>query len=191
MHMSAPSGVRYVLSEKSRCKITQDDIPIQEKSGNMIEDIKGRKYIMHYAKECTYIMKELVPPRGQADTLQGELLREIEKLRYEAQNNGNQNWDEWFEFFCGHIRDRLCEQPFFTEEEKRDIADITKLFRSCGDYVINVVLNDDLPEDYLLDIDRIAYVEDDLYDYIADRIGQMHAKLGRLVKYEKNPDMYR
>ena len=156
-----------------------------------IDSLKGKKYIMHYSKECSYIMNELVPQRGQAESLQGELLREIEKLRYEAQTNGNQNWDEWFEFFCGHIRDKLCEQSFFTYEEKQNISDIMELFRSCGDYVINVVFNDDLPEDYPIDIDRIAYVDDDLYDYIADKIGQMHVELGQLVKYEKNPDMYR
>ena len=73
---------------------------------------------MQYGKECNHIMNNLVPARGQADSLQGELLRELEKLRYEAQNNGNQNWDEWFVFFCDHIKAQLCSQSIFSDEEK-------------------------------------------------------------------------
>ncbi|WLR42289.1 hypothetical protein LC087_16430 [Bacillus carboniphilus] len=38
-----------------------------------------------------------------ADTVEGELLRAIERLRYEAQNNGNGHWDDGFELFCMYI----------------------------------------------------------------------------------------
>nr|WP_176573403.1 hypothetical protein [Nonomuraea pusilla] len=41
-----------------------------------------------YAEETRRIWKTYVPLRGQADTVQGELLRAVEKLRDEAQSNG-------------------------------------------------------------------------------------------------------
>lgn len=65
---------------------------------------------MRYLEECKYIWKNLVPKEGQADNLQGELLRQVEKLRYEAQNNGNINWDSDFEFFCEFLKLSLLQQ---------------------------------------------------------------------------------
>jgi len=58
---------------------------------------------MKYFEEAKFIWKNYVPKSGQADTVQGELLRVIEKLRYEAQDNGNINWDDGFEMFCHYI----------------------------------------------------------------------------------------
>jgi hypothetical protein len=43
------------------------------------------------------IWRQFVPSAGQAETVQGELLRAMEKLRDEAARNGNGNWDEGFE----------------------------------------------------------------------------------------------
>jgi hypothetical protein len=45
-----------------------------------------------YFEEAQDIWKNFVPPSGQAATVQGELLRAIEKLRDEAMRNGNGNW---------------------------------------------------------------------------------------------------
>lgn len=64
-----------------------------------INQLISEKYELKYLEECKFIWKNYVPQRGQSDVLQGELLREIEKLRCEAQDNGNINWDEDFEFF--------------------------------------------------------------------------------------------
>ena len=44
-----------------------------------------------------WIWKTLIPKSGQAEFVQAEVLRVIEKLRWEAQNNGNINWDDRFE----------------------------------------------------------------------------------------------
>ena len=55
------------------------------------EDWSG--YRQKYGQECRRIWQRLVPPEGQAATVQGELLREIEKLYHEAWRNGNINWD--------------------------------------------------------------------------------------------------
>lgn len=45
--------------------------------------------------------------RSGTDTVQGELLRRAEKLRSEAQDNGNHNWDDNYAWFCEFIRDSL------------------------------------------------------------------------------------
>lgn len=67
---------------------------IKKKSnGIKIEDIIAKVYNQKYFDECKYIWANYVPKSGQAQNLQGELLREIEKLRCEAQDNGNMNWD--------------------------------------------------------------------------------------------------
>ena len=65
--------------------------------------------------------KNYVPQAGQADNLQGELLREIEKIRCEAQDNGNINWDDDYSYFCDFISGKLTEQPVFSETEKQEI----------------------------------------------------------------------
>jgi len=51
---------------------------------------------MKYFEEAKQIWVNYVPKSGQSDTVEGELIRAIEKLRYEAQNNGNVNWDQGF-----------------------------------------------------------------------------------------------
>ncbi|MFE4720577.1 hypothetical protein ACFRLW_29995, partial [Streptomyces sp. NPDC056728] len=61
---------------------------------------------MKYADEAGRIWRTYVPKRGQADTVQGELIRAVEKLRDEAVRNGNINWDDGFErlvLFLGRI----------------------------------------------------------------------------------------
>jgi hypothetical protein len=42
--------------------------------------------------EFKRLWKELVPPEGQANTVQGELIRAVGKLKDEAFRNGNQNF---------------------------------------------------------------------------------------------------
>jgi hypothetical protein len=47
-----------------------------------------------------FVWRTYVPKRGQATTVQGELLRANEKLRDESQRNGNINWDEGHEILA-------------------------------------------------------------------------------------------
>ncbi len=45
-----------------------------------------------YLEIGRFIWSNYVPKSGQSETVQGELLRAIEKLRDEAHRNGNINW---------------------------------------------------------------------------------------------------
>ena len=127
----------------------------KKNNGLTIEEIISNDYEQEYFEECKYIWKNYVPSRGWANGLQGELLREIEKIRCEAQDNGNINWDDDYSYFCDFISERLCEQPIFTATEKA------------------------------------AYVRDNLYDIICDKIGKLYKENPYLIPYERNNNIKR
>jgi hypothetical protein len=57
-------------------------------------EIKAQKMTPEeYLKIGQFIWESYVPKSGQAETVQGELLRSIEKLADEAQRNGNINFN--------------------------------------------------------------------------------------------------
>lgn len=66
--------------------------------------------------------KQLVPQRGQAETIQGELIRCIGKITDEAYRNGNQNWDEHFEAMTRFIGETLDDHAVFSTEEVAKIG---------------------------------------------------------------------
>ncbi len=99
-------------------------------------------------------------------------MREIEKLRCEAQDNGNINWDDDYSYFCDFINQRLLEQSIFSVEEKEEIDLIMTYIKECGTYARK--FNSGQISDNDVDIEKIAYVKDNLYDIICDRIGQLH-----------------
>ena len=65
--------------------------------------------------------KNYVPQAGQAENLRGGGGGEIEKIRCEAQDNGNINWDDDYSYFCDFISEKLTEQPILSELEKKEI----------------------------------------------------------------------
>ncbi|EEF58881.1 hypothetical protein [Pedosphaera parvula] len=124
---------------------------------------------MRYFEDAKHIWKTLVPKSGQADTVQGELIRVIERLRWESQNNGNGNWDEGFERFCDFLEQTLAVTPPFDEQALREIrADVVRL----------------------RDYDH-RYLEDDLYDRLSDRAVEFHHFLGRHVARKHDPLQHR
>ena len=103
---------------------------------------------MKYFEEAKKIWKAYVPANGQADTVQGELLRSVERLRWEAQNNGNMNWDDDFEILANFVKDTLVSESAFTVADKKEI---TENIKRILDY-------------------EYPYVEDDIYDQLIDGI---------------------
>lgn len=71
---------------------------------------KGR-----YQSEYKALWNELVPASGQAETVQGELVRVIGRLASEYYRNGNGNWDMGFRMYTNllhkHLRDARVFQP--------------------------------------------------------------------------------
>jgi hypothetical protein len=85
---------------------------------------------------------KLIPQKGQAEYLQPELVRQIDKLKYEATNNGNINWDKDFEFFLNYIEKNLPKSA----EVKASIKKLKDFENPCVDDAVyetltNAVLN--------------------------------------------------
>lgn len=159
------------------------------KSNLTMDAIISEEYEQQYFDECKYIWKNYVPQAGQADNLQGELLREIEKIRCEAQDNGNINWDDDYSYFCDFISRKLTEQPVFSETEKQEINLIMAYIKECGTYA-KKFYSGKISENSV-DMEKLAYVNDNLYDRICDKIGRLHKENGEPMPYEKNDNIAR
>lgn len=123
---------------------------------------------MKYFEEAKHIWQSQVPKSGQADTVDGELIRAVEKLRHEAQNNGNMNWDEGFEMFCSFLWETLNDGTFDDLSLAEIQADIATL--QDGD---------------------TPHLDDELYDRLADRAVEWSLAHNGPVKREKDPAQYR
>ncbi len=155
----------------------------QENNVLTIQKIMSEDYQQKYFDECKFIWKNYVPKSGQADNLQGELLREIEKIRCEAQDNGNINWNDNFSSYCDFISKKLLEQSIFSEAEKEEITLIVSYLKECGNYAQKFSAEQISEED--VDFEKIAYVNDNLYDRICDKIGKLHKHYMEPIPYEK------
>ncbi|BBA36213.1 uncharacterized protein sS8_4283 [Methylocaldum marinum] len=71
-----------------------------------------------WTQDYRRLWEKLVPQRGQADTVQGELLRCIGKITDEAYRNGNENWDESFELMTRFIGQALDDPIAFADHER-------------------------------------------------------------------------
>jgi len=129
-----------------------------------------------------WIWDNLIPTSGQSETVQGELLRAIEKLRWEAQENGNINWDRGFEIHLEFIFSHLCNEVSFSEETAQSIEkDLDRL----NDFMF--------PEELESreDDDKLPYVDDDLYDRLVGHLVGYCRKNQILIKNKNNPEQHR
>jgi hypothetical protein len=74
-----------------------------------------------WTQDYKRLWNELVPRRGQAETVQGELLRCVGKLTDEAYRNGNENWDENFEEMARFVGRTLDDPDVFTKGERAKV----------------------------------------------------------------------
>jgi hypothetical protein len=78
---------------------------------------------MGWPKRHEELWDALVPARGQAPTVQGELIRVTGRLADEAHRNGNMNWDEGHEIWCDFLEATLLDNSVFSEDELQKIED--------------------------------------------------------------------
>lgn len=76
-----------------------------------------------WKKEHARLWDRLVPRRGQADTLQGELIRIAGNLTDEAYRNGNLNWDADCERMWRFVGATIGHDPRFSPQEQQGIRD--------------------------------------------------------------------
>lgn len=153
-------------------------------NSDLINELISKEFEQQYFKEGKHIWQNYVPLKGKSNCLQGELLREIEKIRCEAQDNGNINWDKEFTHFCEFITQNLVNQPIFSENEKQKIYVIMNYIKECGLYAQQYnkgkITDDDvIPE-------KLAYTKDNLYDIICDFIGKLQNKHPEPINYSLN-----
>lgn len=101
--------------------------------------------------------------------MQGELLRAVEKLRDEAQRNGNINWDSGHEILIAYLRDKLLGSALFDGIAVQEIE---------------------------TDLDRLSAFEhpetsDGPYDRLTDRVIEWCRAHPDPVPRAHNPDLHR
>lgn len=156
----------------------------KSKDNTTIEDLINEEYNQQYFEECKYIWQNYVPKNGRSYVMQGEVLRQIEKLRYEAQDNGNINWSEELADYCDYIKETLCSKAIFSEEEKEKFVLILDYLKDCGNYAMR--FNSGQISDDEVDMNKIAYTKDNLYDMIADAIGRFQSEFKNPIPIDEN-----
>jgi hypothetical protein len=79
------------------------------------------------------LAKELVPLSGEAETLQGELLRCVDNLADEATRNGWMNWDVGDEESIEILRRYLPDAKVFSESVQKGIHSALDKIRFAGE----------------------------------------------------------
>lgn len=124
---------------------------------------------MKYFNEAKYLWQTYVPKQGQAETVQGELIRAIVKLKGEAQRNGNINWDRGFVIFCDFLETTLCDSGVFDRSQCKEIRKNIKVLRKY----------------------KSPYIDDDIYDEITDRIVEWYFHHQEPIPKPYNPKLHR
>jgi hypothetical protein len=121
-----------------------------------------------YFETAKFIWKTYVPKSGQAETVQGELLRAVEKLADEAQRNGNGNFNHDCHFIL----------ISFLRKHLNDI----KIFNDKTIEQINVDLDK-------LSIEDEPHLEEELYDRLRDRIVDWYLCNKTPIPHTNNPTL--
>lgn len=129
-----------------------------------------------------WIWRNLVPNSGQSCSLQGELLRAVEKLRWEAQGNGNINWDDAFEMLVDFLEHHLRGERRFRPEIRASIASDLERLRNF--LPVRQLAHDS-------DAGKLPYVEDDLYDRLVAHVVWFCRLNPRLIPHRLDPSQPR
>ncbi len=122
-----------------------------------------------YRAKAKYLWKNYVPKCGQADTVQGELIRALGKLWDESHINGNINWDTGYEILAKYIEDTLINSDIFNID---DISQIKEDIATILDY-------------------ENPYLEDDLYERLECKIVNWYMVNIDLIPHEHNLELHR
>ena len=87
-----------------------------------LKEMFGRKPV-RWQNRIQELWRELVPVGGEADTLQGELVRSIQNLSDEAFRNGYINWSEKHEEFIEVLERYLLDADTFDAQTLHALRD--------------------------------------------------------------------
>ena len=129
-----------------------------------------------------WVWENLVPRSGQADSVQGEVLRAIEKLAWEAQKNGNINWDVGFEKLVSFLKEVFLAESSFTERTKKSIeTDLSRL----ENFIFPTEL-ENREQAHLL-----PCVDDALYDRLEGYLVEFCIYNQKVIALKEDPEQYR
>jgi hypothetical protein len=128
-----------------------------------------------YEKEYQELWNRLVPESGQADTVQGELVRVIGRLGSEFDRNGNCNWDRGFRLYTNFLYKYLRDTSVFDEGTIRQIETDIQEIRDFGSHKKDLVYDEG----------------EDAFDRITDRVVEWCQQHPKLIKREVNPKLRR
>ena len=118
-----------------------------------------------YFETSKIMWQKLVPKSGQAATVQGELIRAIEKLRDEAQRNGNANFNKNCHLvLVNYLKNYLTDKNIFSEIE------IAETINNLS----------------LLSNEKNPYLDDDVYHSVNFKIVDWSVKNQKLVPHNYN-----
>ena len=169
--------------------MAENDLIDWEQMYSLVNELGLRGYEFQHFDTCKNLWDTKVPASGQADTLQGELLREVEKLRTEAMDNGNLNWDDNFAFFCDNIKQTLADSNLFDSQRLENLSRLLDFVKECGEYAASYNAGE-IPDEEA-DPVKFAYVDDDLYDYVTDAIAEFALANPTDIPYQKKDFIYR
>jgi len=152
-------------------------------------DTSFEGYQKKHLEQCMEIWKKFVPANGPATCLQGELLRQVEKLRYEAQSNGNINWDSDFDYFCDFLSEHLVDNSSLNDDLRAKILSALDRIRAHGYYAC-ALYNEEIGDDEF-DVMKIAHVKDDLYDVVFDAVAEFYLKNPSPISYVVKEGLHR
>jgi len=88
---------------------------------------------LDYEEQFKRLWQSLVPDKGEASTVQGEMVRAIGRLLLECEDNGNINWDEddYYQSLTDFLELHLCDVEFIGKE---DLTWVKELLARARDY---------------------------------------------------------
>ena len=90
-------------------------------------EFKGR-----YQKEYDELFDLLVPQRGEADSVQGELVRAVRKLERDFYRNGSANFFPNYQALATYLRNKLCLKSIFDTEIIEQIKEDVEIMKRHG-----------------------------------------------------------
>lgn len=116
---------------------------------------------LQYPDTARKIWIELVPPSGPANTVHGELLRAVENLRDEAQQNKNSNYSRTHRRMALFVRDTLVRSGAFDRSGNERIRSGTRQLMKASK----------------------PYTDDDVYDHLVDQVCVFYSRAAAPVPY--------
>ncbi|KXX69205.1 hypothetical protein AVL50_20280 [Flammeovirga sp. SJP92] len=136
-----------------------------------------------YDKESKRIWQTYVPKSGQSETMQGELIRAVERLRNEAQRNGNINFSTNCHIrILNFLKVTLNDDKVFDRQTLQEIEDDLEKLEYPDVFEIENSMSDEFLEEHLPGI----YLEDDLYDRLINRVVDWDLYYKEAIPHEKD-----